>query len=115
MSIFKRSKDSARPAAADPDVEPAPDDLDDDVTGAEEAPAPVVDRTGGPFDVTEVEGRDGRVDLGAAAGEVDHVHAVVYGRFEGKHDLRREGVEPAGRHWHVEDVLKLLILSLART
>ena len=65
MSIFKRSKDSARPAPADPDVEPAPDDLDDDGTEVDESPELVVDRTDGPFDVTEVEGRDGRVDLGA--------------------------------------------------
>ena len=46
-----------------------------------------------------------RVDLGPAAGEVDHVHAVVHGRLEGEHDLRREGVEPAGRHRHVEDAV----------
>ncbi len=65
MSIFKRSKASTRPAVADPDVEPAHDDLDDEVTEAEEAPALVVDRSDGPFDVTEVDGRDGRVDLGA--------------------------------------------------
>ena len=65
MSIFKRSKASDRPAPADPDVEPAHDDLDDDVTEAEEAPSLPVDRSDGPFDVTEVDGRDGRVDLGA--------------------------------------------------
>ena len=65
MSIFKRSKDSDRPAPADPDVEAAQDDLDDDETEVEEATSPPVDRTDGPFDVTEVEGRDGRVDLGA--------------------------------------------------
>ena len=64
MSIFKRSKDSDRPALADPDVESAMDDLDDEPE-AEEAPALVVDRSDGPFDITEVEGRDGRVDLGA--------------------------------------------------
>ena len=39
---------------------------------------------------------------GPAAREVDHVHAVVHGRLEGEHDLRREGVEAAGRHGHVE-------------
>jgi len=64
VSIFKRSKDSDRPALADPDVESAMDDLDDEPE-AEEAPALVVDRSDGPFDITEVEGRDGRVDLGA--------------------------------------------------
>ena len=68
MSIFKRSKDSDRPAPADPDVEASQgdqDELDDDATEAEEAAPVLVDRTDGPFDVTEVEGRDGRVDLGA--------------------------------------------------
>ena len=65
MSIFKRSKDSDRPAPADPDVEAAQDDLDDDETEVEEATPAPVDRTDGPFDVTEVGGRDGRVDLGA--------------------------------------------------
>jgi len=68
VSIFKRSKDSDRPAPADPDVEATQsdqDELDDDATQAEEAAPVLVDRTDGPFDVTEVEGRDGRVDLGA--------------------------------------------------
>jgi hypothetical protein len=67
VSIFKRSKDSDRPAAADPDTEAAQDDLDDDATEveAEEAAPVLVDRTAGPFDVSEVDGRDGRVDLGA--------------------------------------------------
>jgi Protein of unknown function (DUF3710) len=63
VSIFKRSKDSDRPAPADPDVEAAQGVLDD-ATEAEEATAPV-DRSAGPFDVSEVDGRDGRVDLGA--------------------------------------------------
>ena len=65
MSIFKRSKDSDRPAPADPDVEAAQGELDDDETEVEEATSAPVDRTDGPFDVTEVGGRDGRVDLGA--------------------------------------------------
>jgi hypothetical protein len=65
VSIFKRSKDSDRPAPADPATETAQDDLDDDATEAEEATFVPVDRSAGPFDVTEVEGRDGRVDLGA--------------------------------------------------
>ena len=47
----------------------------------------------------------GWVDLGPAAGEVDHVHAVVHGCLEGEHDLGREGVEPAGRDGHVEDAV----------
>ena len=62
MSIFNRSKHSDRPAPADPDVETA---QDDDTAEVEEAAAAPVDRTGGPFDVAEVDGRDGRVDLGA--------------------------------------------------
>jgi hypothetical protein len=61
VSIFNRSKHSDRAAAADPDVETA---QDADTAEVEEAAAPV-DRTDGPFDVTEVDGRDGRVDLGA--------------------------------------------------
>ena len=68
MSIFKRSKDSARPAPADPDVEAAQgdsDDVDAAATEVEQAALPLVDRSEGPFDVTEVAGRDGRVDLGA--------------------------------------------------
>ena len=62
MSIFKRSKASDPPAQADPDTELDTEVADDEV--AEVAPF-VLDRTGGPFDVTEVDGRDGRVDLGA--------------------------------------------------
>jgi hypothetical protein len=65
VSIFKRSKDSDRPTPVDPDVEAARDDLDEDAADVEEAAAVPVDRTHGPFDVTEVDGRDGRVDLGA--------------------------------------------------
>lgn len=65
MSIFKRSKDSDRPAPADPDVEATQDDLADETTENEETTPALVDRTDGPFDVTEVGGRDGRVDLGA--------------------------------------------------
>jgi hypothetical protein len=62
VSIFKRSKASDRPAQADPDTELETEVAGDEV--AEVAPF-VLDRTGGPFDVTEVDGRDGRVDLGA--------------------------------------------------
>jgi len=62
VSIFKRSKASDPPAQADPDTALDTEVADDEV--AEVAPF-VLDRTGGPFDVTEVDGRDGRVDLGA--------------------------------------------------
>lgn len=65
MSIFKRSKDSARPAPADLDTEVAPEEVDADEAPEVEVTAVVVDRSAGPFDVTEVDGREGRVDLGA--------------------------------------------------
>ncbi len=66
MSIFRRSKDSGRAAATDPDTEVAQESLDEeDAAQVEETTVVPVDRSGGPFDVTEVEGRDGRVDLGA--------------------------------------------------
>jgi hypothetical protein len=66
VSIFKRSKDSDRAAPADPDAEVVQDSPgEDDTPEVEEATVVVVDRSAGPFDVTEVEGRDGRVDLGA--------------------------------------------------
>ncbi|MBM6399820.1 DUF3710 domain-containing protein [Phycicoccus sonneratiae] len=64
MSIFRRSKNTEPDAVVVPDEgglgggdDSSP--LDDWV--ADEAPA----RDGGPFDVTEVDGRDGRLDLGA--------------------------------------------------
>ena len=61
MSIFKRSRGSDRTdAAADPQE---PDTAVTDVAEATTAAGP--DRSAGPWDVTEVEGRDGRVDLGA--------------------------------------------------
>ena len=63
MSIFKRSKDSARPAPADVDAEMEQDSPVEEAEVAETAVE--VDRGSGPFDVAEVEGRDGRVDLGA--------------------------------------------------
>jgi hypothetical protein len=67
VSIFKRSKDAGRPAPAEPDTESAQELQDDDATDGDEVEQAerVVDRSGGPFDVTEVDGRDGRVDLGA--------------------------------------------------
>ena len=46
-----------------------------------------------------------RIGLGAATGEVDHVHPVVHGRLEGEHDLGRECVEAAGQGGHVEDAV----------
>ncbi|WP_392542280.1 DUF3710 domain-containing protein [Oryzobacter telluris] len=62
MSIFKRKKD-VDPAEA---TEPPGEALDADTTETSQDDAPAVDvRTDGPWDVTEVEGRDGRVDLGA--------------------------------------------------
>ena len=66
MSIFKRSK-GADASSAEPDettdaVEAPAGDADATDTVPETAP---VDRTSGPFDVTEVDGRDGRLDLGA--------------------------------------------------
>lgn len=61
MSIFKRSKDSDRAARAD-EVEAV------EVEEVDEAPATAsatIDRSAGPFDVSEVDGREGRVDIGA--------------------------------------------------
>src|SRR5690349_1012758 len=45
-----------------------------------------------------------RIDLGPAAREVDHIHAVVHGRFERGDDLRCEGVV-ARRRRRVEDAV----------
>lgn len=66
MSIFKRSKDSDRAARA---AEDAAQDLEavepeDAVEAAETVPT-TIDRSAGPFDVSEVDGREGRVDIGA--------------------------------------------------
>jgi Protein of unknown function (DUF3710) len=66
VSIFKRSKGTDRPASTDPDAAVGADEVDADETSGDEQPTSVaLDRSDGPFDVTEVEGRDGRVDLGA--------------------------------------------------
>ncbi|GAA4405800.1 DUF3710 domain-containing protein [Fodinibacter luteus] len=77
MSIFKRSKDSGRASRAERDAESQHADgrlADGEVegTGAPADGSPAgddaaggVDRSDGPWDVTEVDGRDGRVDLGA--------------------------------------------------
>ncbi|MGG5258871.1 DUF3710 domain-containing protein [Phycicoccus avicenniae] len=70
MSIFRRSKTtSAEPEVAE-DVAPDADlegTASDEGTGSDEdAGDPgAASREAGPFDVTEVDGRDGRVDLGA--------------------------------------------------
>jgi len=66
VSIFKRSKGTDRPAPADPDTEVIADEAEADGESVDEQDTAVaLDRSDGPFDVTEVEGRDGRVDLGA--------------------------------------------------
>lgn len=59
MSIFRRNKD-AEPAAA-----PAADPTTDGAGGREPDAAPPSARPDGPFDVHEVGGRAGRIDLGA--------------------------------------------------
>jgi hypothetical protein len=72
VSIFKRSKDSDRAGRAAEDAardlqadeKDTTDEPDATVEAAESASA-AVDRSGGPFDVSEVEGREGRVDIGA--------------------------------------------------
>lgn len=67
MSIFKRSKDSDRAAraaqAAEAEASESPADVSD--TQAQAPVSTVIDRSEGPFDVTEVDGREGRVDIGA--------------------------------------------------
>ena len=70
MSIFKRSRDTARhghgrgPQGAEAEEAGAQEPLEASEPDEEPA-ASGVDRSGGPFDVNEVEGRDGRVDLGS--------------------------------------------------
>ncbi len=68
MSIFsRRTKKAAR--GASPDTEPAADDsVADDLAETDDVddqPDPQRDASAGPFDVTEVDGLDGRVDLGS--------------------------------------------------
>ena len=59
MSIFRRRQNaSTEPSGTTPDTEAEQQDQAPD-----DAPAPA--RDGGPHDVADVEGRDGRVDLGA--------------------------------------------------
>ena len=66
MSIFKRSKDSDRAAR---EAEDAAQDVDqvepDETVEADETLQATIDRSAGPFDVSEVDGREGRVDIGA--------------------------------------------------
>jgi Protein of unknown function (DUF3710) len=66
VSIFKRSKDSDRAARA---AEDAAQDLEavepEEAVEADETPQTTIDRSAGPFDVSEVDGREGRVDIGA--------------------------------------------------
>jgi len=66
VSIFKRSKGSGAQSAEhdDPSDVAADAQVDDQVDEAPARPAPA-DRSNGPWDVTEVDGRDGRLDLGA--------------------------------------------------
>ena len=67
MSIFNRSKGSrGRGAGRDETTEAAEEQgtpAEDTATGASDGAA--VDRSSGPWDVTEVDGREGRLDLGA--------------------------------------------------
>lgn len=69
MSIFRRSKRTETEPASAPEAEDATTVEDDDTGAASEADAApesdAADRTSGPFDVSEVDGRDGRLDLGA--------------------------------------------------
>jgi hypothetical protein len=69
VSIFKRSKDSDRAAReaedAAQDVDAVEPDETAEVVEAAETPQVTVDRSAGPFDVSEVDGREGRVDIGA--------------------------------------------------
>ena len=66
MSIFKRSKDSDRAAREAEDAAQDVDPVEPDET-VEDAGTPqaAIDRSAGPFDVSEVDGREGRVDIGA--------------------------------------------------
>ncbi|HMM95140.1 DUF3710 domain-containing protein [Phycicoccus sp.] len=66
MSIFRRNK-SAEPAAPDELDDVTPSEVDEEAAAddAEVGTEDEVDRSGGPHDVADVEGRDGRLDLGA--------------------------------------------------
>ncbi|WP_030528993.1 DUF3710 domain-containing protein [Phycicoccus jejuensis] len=63
MSIFRRSKRTETEPASAPEVEDATAVEDEGTEAAPEDDA--ADRTSGPYDVSEVDGRDGRLDLGA--------------------------------------------------
>ncbi|HET7761070.1 MAG TPA: DUF3710 domain-containing protein [Phycicoccus sp.] len=64
MSIFRRNKDADRAPAEEPLDAEAAEAVDEPEAPAEE-PEPAVTRESGPYDHSEVDGRDGRVDLGA--------------------------------------------------
>ncbi|GIL34258.1 DUF3710 domain-containing protein [Phycicoccus sp. DTK01] len=63
MSIFRRSKRTETEPASAPEVEDATAVEDEGTEAAPEDDA--ADRTSGPYDASEVDGRDGRLDLGA--------------------------------------------------
>lgn len=67
MSIFNRSKGSRAERDQTPEaVEAGGEEQEtDEVEESAPEPSAPVDRSNGPWDVTEVEGRDGRLDLGA--------------------------------------------------
>ncbi|MFW5474859.1 DUF3710 domain-containing protein [Knoellia sp. CPCC 206450] len=70
MSIFRRRKADAETAAdtgteTELDVVDGAEDVDTDTDAPEVTPDPPVDRSAGPFDASEVEDDDGRLDLGA--------------------------------------------------
>jgi hypothetical protein len=74
VSLFKRRKDAATDEVEnDQDGAPAPDDDASDEPSEDDAPAAAqpadrattFDRSGGPLDRSEVEGREGRLDIGA--------------------------------------------------
>ncbi|GGL22842.1 DUF3710 domain-containing protein [Phycicoccus endophyticus] len=66
MSIFRRSKPADPQPVAPDEADPAEEAVTDEA-GAEEVPTAQAasPRPGGPFDVNDVEGREGRLDLGA--------------------------------------------------
>lgn len=64
MSIFRRNKDAAR-ADEDPTTASDVDETAAEDTAQAAAADPAPARADGPFDVDEVEGRGGRLDLGA--------------------------------------------------
>ena len=88
VGVRDRGDARSRPGALPGEpTEPRPKSsrsLPAEITGTTPAAATLCDR----LDQRVV----GRVGLGAAAGEVDHVHPVAHGRLEGGDDLGRVGV-----------------------